>query len=139
MRTGAVIVLALVACATGAVAQYNSGMPSGVGIWPERDLKAFADANDKYQICFAEQATKLDDDRSDARTIAAAVYAACWKAKIATLQATGGMNSTDAINRALQASRDEDIDRASIAVLEARNAKRALEATKAAPTKANKR
>ena len=132
MREAGLIAALLLAVTSGAGAQQpqtlkadgtSLGRTSGVGIEPQRSMAPFLDADAKYLQCFDEQAARLDDGRSDVRSVAAAIYAACGKAKMAALL-TMNFNSQEAVTKAVQATRDQDIDRASIAVLKVRGAKR---------------
>lgn len=68
--------------------------------------------------CFETEAQRFDDGHSDARSVAAAVYAACGPLKLAILTVSG--MKTQVAHRALHETRDEDIDRATISVLRLR-------------------
>lgn len=98
------------------VAMLLMASASGAGAF---DMKKFLELDSKYLACMDAQALRLDDGRSDARSVASAVYAACGPDKMAAV-ATAGFSSQDAAAKAVRDSRDQDIDRATIAVLKVR-------------------
>lgn len=92
---------------------------SGAGAF---DAAKFLQLDGELLACFEAEAARLDDGRSDVRSVAAAVYAACGRAKMKVLSGMD-FSSQEAVTNALRASRDQDIDRASIAVLKVRVAR----------------
>lgn len=105
MRMVVVLAAALAAGATGAGAQ--------------ADLGKLVDHDGELLLCFDVQAARLDDGRSDVRSVAAAVLAACGPVKMKKM-AAAGFTSQAAVANAVQATREQDVDRASIAVLKKR-------------------
>lgn len=79
------------------------------------DTSKIAELEQLLVKCFDLQAQRLDDGHSDARSVAAAVYAACGPEKTAILTAAG--MAAQLINRTLHDAREQDIDRATISVL----------------------
>lgn len=81
-----------------------------------------ADDLGPWRDCLRASIMKLDDHRSDARTIAAAAVAACRSKRAAMirermLNAGLGAPHGDEIDKAIDANRDDDIDFASVIVL----------------------
>ncbi|MCK1407645.1 hypothetical protein [Bradyrhizobium sp. 76] len=106
--TRTLVVLLLIASASGAGAI---------------DANRFLQLDTELLACFDQQAVRLDDGRSDARSVAAGVFAACGPAKMKLLSEMG-FSSQEAVAKAYRDGRDQDVDRATIAVLKARVGKR---------------
>jgi hypothetical protein len=72
-----------------------------------------------YFKCLQRQADELDDHKSDARTIAGAVLAACREILLADMAAIYGLNAATA-EQLLRERREGDLDDATIVVLQQR-------------------
>ncbi|MCT4496061.1 hypothetical protein [Bosea minatitlanensis] len=68
--------------------------------------------------CYERQAARLDDKRSDARTVAAAVVATCHPGRFSTRNGRGEL--TAAVRAELEKSRTAEIDMATVFVLRGR-------------------
>lgn len=96
---------------------------SSTGAAAEDQPPAAVEANARWYACARSEAAALDDGISDARTIGAAASQACqqWRVK---LIAAYPFHSQTAARRALDEILAQDIDRATLFVVEARKAHR---------------
>lgn len=97
------IITALLLIASGADAQKNSAQQK----------------MDAYYTCLKSSAARLDDHRSDARTVAGAIYQDCSAEHLAAVRAFSGLDEA-AARQVLRGNREADIDRATFIVLHGR-------------------
>ena len=77
----------------------------------------------QYMDCLKSRAAQLDDRTSDARTIAGAIYQACIIERTISTQAYSGLDREKSA-QLMTMTRDADIDRATVVVLQHRAARR---------------
>lgn len=77
----------------------------------------------QYIECMKLRTDQLDDGKSDARSVAAAVYSACQSERRAHMRYTAGVDNTRA-QQLMDVSREQDIDQVSAVVLQERAKRR---------------